>query len=71
MRDLSICVGSRVYKLMFYLTIVNKTLRHCHSWLARQYMLKQIHTLSFNLCKLIDYSLWFDDISLKMSIVYH
>ena len=22
---------------MFYLTIVNKLLRHCHSWLARQY----------------------------------
>ena len=22
---------------MFYLTIVNKILRHCHSWLARQY----------------------------------
>ena len=21
---------------MFYLTIVNKILRHCHSWLARQ-----------------------------------
>ena len=23
-------------KLMFYLTNVNKILRHCHSWLARQ-----------------------------------
>ena len=23
------------YNLMFYLTIVNKILRHCHSWLAR------------------------------------
>ena len=23
---------------MFYLTIVNKILRHCHSWLARQYL---------------------------------
>ena len=22
---------------MFYLTIVNKILRHCHSWLAQQY----------------------------------
>ena len=22
---------------MFYLTIVNKSRRHCHSWLARQY----------------------------------
>ena len=22
---------------MFYLTIVNKKFRHCHSWLARQY----------------------------------
>ena len=21
---------------MFYLTVVNKTRRHCHSWLARQ-----------------------------------
>ena len=57
---------------MFYLTIVNKILRHCHSWLARQYMLEQIHTPSFNLCILIDYSLWFDAtcISLKESIVY-
>ena len=26
-----------MYKLIFYLTIVNKILRHCHSWLARQY----------------------------------
>ena len=26
-----------LYKLMFYLTIVNKILRHCHSWLAGQY----------------------------------
>ena len=33
--DLSICVGSSgVYKFMFYLTIVNIILRHCHSWLA-------------------------------------
>ena len=23
---------------MFYFTIVNKILRHCHSWMARQYM---------------------------------
>ena len=23
---------------MLYLTIVNKILRHCHSWLARQYV---------------------------------
>ena len=30
---------SGVYKLMFYLAIiVNKILRHCHSWLARQCM---------------------------------
>ena len=28
---------SGVYKLIFYLTIVNKTRRHCHSWLAGQY----------------------------------
>ena len=27
-----------VYTLMFSLTIVNKVLRHCHFWLARQYM---------------------------------
>ena len=26
---------SRVYKLMFYLAIVHKICRHCHSWLAR------------------------------------
>ena len=31
--------SSGVYKLMFYLTIVNKIVRHCHSWLARQYLL--------------------------------
>ena len=24
---------------MFYLTIVNKTRRHCHSWLAGHYVL--------------------------------
>ena len=24
---------------MFHLTIGNKILRHCHSWLARQYLL--------------------------------
>ena len=23
---------------MFYLTIVNKILHHCHSWMARQYI---------------------------------
>ena len=28
------------YKLMFYLTIVNKTRCHCHSWLAEQYLLE-------------------------------
>ena len=34
--DLSIRVSSSgVYKFMFNLTIVNKILRHCHSWLAR------------------------------------
>ena len=25
-----------LYTLVFYLAIVNKVLRHCHSWLARQ-----------------------------------
>ena len=35
--DISIRVSSsRVYELMFYSTIGNKTLSHCHSWLARQ-----------------------------------
>ena len=35
--DLSIYISSSgVDKFMFYLTIVNKILRHCHSWLARQ-----------------------------------
>ena len=29
--------SSGVYKLMFDLAIVNKILRHCHSWLAGQY----------------------------------
>ena len=37
MSDLSIRIGlSSVHKLMFYITIVNKTQRHCHSWLAGQ-----------------------------------
>ena len=26
-----------MYTLGFYLAIVNKVLRHCHSWLARKY----------------------------------
>ena len=29
---------------MFYLTIVNKILRHCHSWLARQYKVAHLST---------------------------
>ena len=28
--------SSEVYTFVFYLAIVNKVLRHCHSWLARQ-----------------------------------
>ena len=35
---------------MFYLTIVNKLLRHCHSWLARHYVvykLEQFTNISF------------------------
>ena len=27
-----------MYKLKIYLTIINKILGHCHSWLARQYV---------------------------------
>ena len=30
--------SSEVCTLVFYLAIVNKVLRHCHSWLARQYI---------------------------------
>ena len=30
--------SSGVYKLMFNLTVVNKILLHCHSWLAGQYL---------------------------------
>ena len=30
------CNPSKVYKLVSNLAIVNKVLRHCHSWLARQ-----------------------------------
>ena len=30
--------SSEVYKFEFYLAIVNKVLRHYHSWLARQYI---------------------------------
>ena len=32
---------------MFYLTIVNTILRHCHSWLARQYI--YMHRMHFKL----------------------
>ena len=47
--DLSIRVSSSgVYKLMFYLTIVNKILRHCHSWLARQYTVHDVCILVHN-----------------------
>ena len=35
---------------MFYLTIVNKILSHCNSWLARQYM--ELY-LDWNVYKLI------------------
>ena len=36
--DLSICISSSgVYKLVFYLTIVNETWGHCLSLLGRQY----------------------------------
>ena len=31
-------ISNRLYRFKFYLTIVNKTLRHYHSWLARQYI---------------------------------
>ena len=27
-------ISSEVYTLVFYLAILNKVLRHCHSWLA-------------------------------------
>ena len=30
--------SSEAYKLMFYFKIVNKILRHCRPWLARQYL---------------------------------
>ena len=33
--------SSEVYTLLFYSAIVNKVLRHCHSWLARQYTSKR------------------------------
>ena len=31
-------LSSGVYKLMFYLVIVNEIFRHCHFWLARHYI---------------------------------
>ena len=34
---LGLRIDSGVYRLMFYLTIVNTTRRHCHSWLVGQY----------------------------------
>ena len=33
---------------MFYLTVVNKILRHCHPWLARQYNIFDRHFISKN-----------------------
>ena len=39
---------------MFYLTIVNKILRHSHSWLARQYLL--IFVLSCACLKSVSFS---------------
>ena len=39
-----------MYKLMFYLTTVNKILRHCHSWLARQYIEDLAHVLNCYKC---------------------
>ena len=40
MSDQSIRVSSyEVNTSMFYLAIANKVLRHCQSWLARQYTL--------------------------------
>ena len=45
---------------MFYLTIVNKTLRHCHSWLARQYMYNKWFTsLKFSQQFKCPFSQWY------------
>ena len=33
---------------MFYIIIVNKILRHCHSWLARQYMYNKPYLINNN-----------------------
>ena len=30
--------SSGVYTLVFYLAILNKVVRHCQAWLARQYL---------------------------------
>ena len=35
--DMFLFSSSEVYTLVFYLAIVNNALRHCHSWLARQF----------------------------------
>ena len=39
---------------MFYLTIVNKTRRHCHSWLAGQFVLAWLSGPKFK----VNYSYW-------------
>ena len=38
---------------MFYLAIVNKILRHCHSWLARQYIGSQQYAVSVDILYLL------------------
>ena len=52
---------------MFYLTIVNKTRRHCHSWLAGQYLCswmfyKLLKALSFSLSSGPRLKCWVDSL---------
>ena len=43
-----------MYSLMFYLTIINRIFRHCHFWLARQYILLIYYAFACQGVKLLD-----------------
>ena len=53
-----------MYTLVLYLAIVNKILRHCHSWLARQY----VETYSYVVFLQIGYQLIMDVIYCKTRV---
>ena len=50
----SLLVQVKCTRFVFYLAILNKVLRHCHSWLARQYLLNMRSQIGFVLLHLMD-----------------